>query len=55
MSNQFSTTSSIPSCPEDKYWVHPHQRIKKDKNGKTHIEQVKDIVLVIVPHILKLR
>lgn len=36
--NKFSNN---PSCPIDKYWVHPHQRIKKDKNGKTHIEQVK--------------
>jgi len=42
MSNgQLDKSPNAPSCPYDKYWVRPHQRIKKDKNGKTHIEKVK--------------
>ena len=42
MSNsQFNKSSNAQSCPGDKYWVRPHQRIIKDRNGKTHIEQVK--------------
>ena len=42
MSNsQLNKSSNAQSCPGDKYWVRPHQRIIKDKNGKTHIEQVK--------------
>jgi hypothetical protein len=36
-----SNNSAIQSCPGDKYWVRSHQRIRKDKNGKTHIEQVR--------------
>src|ERR1700686_3734438 len=39
--SQLSKSSSIQSCSDDKYWVRPHQRIKKDKNGKKHIEKVK--------------
>ena len=28
-------------CPKGKYWVPPYKRKRIDKNGKTHIEQVK--------------
>lgn len=42
MSNsQLDKVSSTSTCPDDKYWVRPHQRIKKDKNGIRHIEKVK--------------
>src|SRR5579871_3070904 len=39
---QLSRKQSMPNdkCPGDKYWVRPHQRIKKTKSGKIYIEHV---------------
>lgn len=43
LTNKLKSRNNTPGqlCPDDKYWVRPHQRIKKDKNSKTHIEPVK--------------
>jgi hypothetical protein len=35
-----SDDKATHSCPGTKYWVRPHQRIKKTKNGKTHLGSV---------------